>query len=163
MSYSVAYNSGTSSRTGTVTIAGQTFTVIQEGSEPSLPNPELVFEGTEEYQPGGQPYIRYLFGVTNRQVYPNEMFEATPDLPPCGLNENAPRTWVRFYSEDGAYIYGFCALSSPEDLDNIWFGLPVGTTPPNAVYITFSRSKRSVEFKNVGWVEERNPAYSQFW
>jgi formylglycine-generating enzyme required for sulfatase activity/C1A family cysteine protease len=35
VSYSVASNSGTSSRTGTVTIAGQTFTVIQSGVTPT--------------------------------------------------------------------------------------------------------------------------------
>jgi hypothetical protein len=35
-----------------------------------------------------------------------------------------------------AYIYGFCALGTPENLDLIWFAIPDGGTPPPSIYIT---------------------------
>jgi hypothetical protein len=101
-----------------------------------LPNPQLVFTGTENYQANGQRWTSYNLSVSNRRAYPAELFAAAPQLPPCGLNTNASRTWVNIYKADGTYLYGFCALSQPDDLDGIWFAVPQGSAPPSAVYIT---------------------------
>jgi len=106
---------------------------------PDLPNPELIWTGLEDYVGSdGKDYTRYLLSVVNWLEFPDELFEAAPDLLPCGLNTNASRTWVDIYQEDDTYIYGFCALDEAEDLTDIWFGLPKGTTPPECVYITLT-------------------------
>ena len=50
---------------------------------PPLPNPILFFTGQEVYETGGKQFIRYRYDVLNKDVYPNELFAAAPDLPPC--------------------------------------------------------------------------------
>ena len=105
----------------------------------NLPDPEIVIQGTEDYVDYyGNNYTRYLISVINWPDYPDEMFASSPGLPPCGLNTGASRTWVSIYSGDGSYIYGFCALSSSEHLDDIWFGIPQGDIPPKCIYITLT-------------------------
>lgn len=115
---------------------------------PDLPNPNLAFVGTEDYiGSDGNPYTRYRLTVTNWSIYPNELFESSPDLPPCGLNPNASRTWVYIYNADNSsHIYGFCALNSPEGLAGIWFGLPQGSTPPAGVYITLTDRRCNITY-----------------
>lgn len=98
-----------------------------------IPNPVIVFERTETS--GGVD--RHHLDVTNRASYPASMFALAPTLPSCaGAGGPAsPRSWVDIYNAStNAYIYGFCALGSPEDLNGIWFGVPAGTPAP-PVYI----------------------------
>jgi hypothetical protein len=64
---------------------------------PSLPNPVLVLIGTEQYEANGKQWTRYKYTVANRADYPDELFVASPDLPPCGRNSKASRTWIDFY------------------------------------------------------------------
>jgi len=99
--------------------------------------PNLVYTGSEDYTTGsGALYTRYNLDVTNWSEFPPELFVARPDLPPCGLNTNASRTWVDIYrGGDDVRLYGFCAFDSPGDLSLLWFGLPKGQTPPATVYI----------------------------
>ena len=78
----------------------------------SLPAPVL------EVQSVDPTYIN--LNVTNWAEYPTELFAARPDLPPCGLNANASRTWVDIYNSEGVRLYGFCALGVPSDLNAIW-------------------------------------------
>ena len=97
----------------------------------SLPDPVPGFVGMEPYDGG----IRYLLTVKNRTDYPDGLFAAASNLPPCGLNTNSSRTWVRIENQDGGQIYGFCALGSSDNLNSIWFGVPDGTDPPESVRI----------------------------
>jgi hypothetical protein len=101
----------------------------------TLPNPILELAGTEDYTVSGTDFTRYMIPVTNWDVYPAELFEAAPDLPPCGLNTESSRTWVDIYNQDDVRIYGFCALGAPEDLKDIWFAVEKGEAPPASVYI----------------------------
>src|SRR5262245_14279309 len=72
---------------------------------PNLPTPQLVLTGTEDYIDAfGTPFTRYNLCVNNWSAFPAELFKAAPDLPPCGLNTNASRTWVEIFG-DGQYIY----------------------------------------------------------
>lgn len=103
---------------------------------PGLPNPQLVLTGTESYTASGGHFTRYSLAVLNRAAYPADLFQAAPDLPPCGTNTNSARSWVNIYNQDGNYIYGFCALGSPEDLGDLWFAVAQGEAPPSQVYIT---------------------------
>jgi hypothetical protein len=125
---------------------------------PDLPDPELICNGWEDYVGSdGEDYTRYFLSFANWPEYPDELFEAAPDLPPCGDNPNASRTWVDIYEEDGDRIYGFCALGEAEDLTGIWFALPRGT-PPECVYITLTdRRCEEVYTSNLvcpQWIDE---------
>lgn len=100
-----------------------------------LPPPLVVLDEVETYELNGTIFERFQFDVENFSEYPQELFDAAPELPPCGSNTNASRTWVRIYdaANDG-YVYGFCALGTPANLNGIWFARPEGTAP-EAVYI----------------------------
>jgi hypothetical protein len=97
-----------------------------------FPRPRLVYNGRED----GTIYTRYNLLVTNRDDYPANLFRPAPDLAPCGLNKKSSRTWVNIYDQKGNYIYGFCALSKPSDMDRLWFAIAKGKVPPKGVYIT---------------------------
>lgn len=106
---------------------------------PKSLKPELTLKGTEEYEANGKTWIRYRLNVENWQDFPSEFFEPSPDLPPCGLNENSARAWVEIYNGDNdSYIYGFCAFSEPKDLQLTWFAVEKGSTPPSTVYIVIN-------------------------
>lgn len=63
-------------------------------------------------------------------------------------NNNSARTWVNIYNLDGSYIYGFCALSSPADMDGLWFAIAKGKTPPKSVYITLNDRRCKIILKS---------------
>ncbi|MFC1760584.1 hypothetical protein ACFL6U_00715 [Planctomycetota bacterium] len=153
----VSIAKGFSNNIGTLTLEGEIHTFAIGGQElaiddicseveespnwecyQDLPSPELVYTGTEDYTVSGNEFTRYLLSVVNRFAFPDELFAPASDLPPCDLNTNSSRTWVAIYAGDGTRIYGFCALSSAEDLDRLWFALPRGDAPPECVYITLT-------------------------
>ena len=102
------------------------------GCESDCPSPILALRSVEP----GDGSTTYNLTVTNRAVYSDALFAASPNLDPCGLNNNASRTWVDiFNAQTGAYIYGFCALGRAEDLNLIWFTRD-NESLPNSVYIT---------------------------
>jgi hypothetical protein len=76
------------------------------------------------------------------------MFAAAPALPPCGKNTKSSRTWVDIYDQGGKRLYGFCALSKPEDLGSIWFALEVGVVPPSYVYIEMTDRQTNTKYKS---------------
>src|SRR2546428_4060234 len=92
----------------------------------TLPQPQLVFAGTEDYAAGGKQWTRYKLSVCNRSEYPDAMFAPAPDLPPCGRNTKSARSWVDIYSRDGKRLYGFCALGSSDNLKLLWFAVETG-------------------------------------
>ena len=117
-------------------------------SAPALPNPVLYLTQTETFQSNGKTFIRYRYDVFNKDQYPAEMFAASPELPPCGKNANASRTWVDFYDQSGRRLYGFCALGKPSDLGSIYFSLEEGQIPPSWVYIEMKDRKTNTVYKS---------------
>jgi hypothetical protein len=115
---------------------------------PILPNPVLYLTGQEFYTTGGKNWIRYQYDVLNKDAYPAELFAAAPALPPCGLNTKSSRTWVDFFDQRGKRLYGFCALSKPEDLGNIWFAMEDGVVPPSYVYIEMTDRQTNTKYKS---------------
>jgi hypothetical protein len=102
---------------------------------PVLPNPVLYFLGQEFLTINGKQVTRYNFDVLNKSDYPDNLFEASPNLPPCGKNTKAARTWVDIYDQSGKRLNGFCALGKSADLYGICFSLDTGVIPPRWVYI----------------------------
>ena len=115
---------------------------------PPLPNPVLILTGQEYYTANGKQWIRYKYMVFNLDAYPNEMFAPAPELPPCGNNTKASRTWVDFYDSRGKRLYGFCALNGHDGLGDIWFALEEGVLPPSYVYIEMNDRKTNTKYKS---------------
>ena len=117
-------------------------------AQTALPNPVLVFTGQELYETGGKSFVRYNYAVDNSAAYPNEMFAASPQLPPCGSNTKASRTWVDIYDQRGKRLYGFCALAKPADLNGLWFALESDVVPPSWVYIEMTDRATNTKYKS---------------
>lgn len=105
---------------------------------PDLPNPELTLESVATVG----NFVRYELNVQNYEAFPDCLFAPTAEYGACGANTTPSRTWVDIYdAADDSYIFGFCALYSPTSLDNIWFAIPLGTTPPEQVYVEMTDRK----------------------
>jgi hypothetical protein len=115
---------------------------------PPLPNPVLAFLGTEEYEADGKQWTRYIYAVDNRAAYPDALFVAAPELPPCGRNTKASRTWVQIYEPGGKPLYGFCGLSNHEGLGRLWFALEQGVLPPSWIYVEITDRKTNSKYKS---------------
>jgi hypothetical protein len=115
---------------------------------PPPPNPQLYLTGTEAYTTGGKDYIRYRYDVANKDAYPTRMFAASPQLPPCGVNRSASRTWVDIFDQSGKRLNGFCAFSKPADLSQIWFALEQGVIPPSYIFIVLTDRQTKVKYKS---------------
>jgi hypothetical protein len=117
-------------------------------SAPVPPNPILYLVATETFQSNGQTFVRYKYDVFNKDAYPADMFAASPNLPPCGKNTKASRTWVDLYDQRGTRLYGFCALSKSADLSQIYFALEDGVLPPSWIYIEMTDRQTNTKYKS---------------
>jgi len=117
-------------------------------SAPVLPNPVLYFLGAEYVTINGKQFTRYHYDVLNKDQYPDNMFAASPNLPPCGANTKAARTWVDIYDQAGKRLNGFCALGKSADLGSIWFALETDVIPPSYVYIELNDRQTSTKYKS---------------
>jgi hypothetical protein len=124
------------------------FAAQSSASAPVLPNPILYFLGQEYVEINGKQITRYNFDVLNKDLYPNDLFVASPDLPPCGANTKAARTWVDIYDQSGKRLNGFCALGKSSDLGKIWFGLETSIVPPSWIYIELNDRKTNTKYKS---------------
>ena len=124
------------------------FAVQGVASAPVLPNPIIYFLGPEYVEISGKQMIRYRYDVENKNVYPDEMFAASPNLPPCGTNTKAARTWVDLYDQTGKRLNGFCAFGKSSDLSKIWFALEADKVPPSYIYIELNDRKTNTKYKS---------------
>lgn len=127
------------------------FAVEPVDSDPPIriPAPELTFLGTENYTANNRQWVRYNLSITNWAQFPDELFASAPNLPPCGSNTNASRTWVYIYNaRDDAYIYGYCVFSSSQKLQSFSFSIAQGALPPQAVYIVLIDRQENVDYRS---------------
>jgi tetratricopeptide (TPR) repeat protein len=123
-----------------VLLAGLLVLAAAARAAEQMPAPVLQFDGAAEVQAQGRAWVKYRLSVVNRSIFGAELFAPAPELPPCGTNQKASRTWVNVHDGDGsgARLYGFCALRSADELGKLWFTLPKGKKPPSSVYITLT-------------------------
>lgn len=133
-------------------VAGLVLMALSTGgattAQPPLPNPMLIFIGPEYVEISGKQWTRYKYAVDNASDYPNELFAASPELPPCGTNTKASRTWVDIYDSTGKRLNGFCALGSRDGLGKLWFALESDVIPPSWIYIELNDRKTSTKYKS---------------
>jgi len=113
-----------------------------------LPNPVLYFLAPEHFSTNGKDFVRYKFAVDNSTVYPDSLFAAAPDLPPCGSNTNSSRTWVDIFDSRGKRLHGFCALGKSSNLNGIWFAVEQDVVPPSYVYIEMTDRQTNKKYKS---------------
>lgn len=109
-----------------------------DGCPGTLISPVVSYTGMSEYSNAEGDWVQYTLRVVNLADYPARLFVPDSDLPPCGSNPSASRTWVNIFSRDGTYLYGYCAISSPDDLAEISFALHAGAAPPAEVTVEFN-------------------------
>ncbi|HXI24874.1 MAG TPA: caspase family protein, partial [Pyrinomonadaceae bacterium] len=118
------------------------------GSSSAIPSPIIVFAGVESRQSKGKSISRYTFTVLNSEDYPVDLFVASPNLPPCGMNSKASRTWVDIFDAGGKRFYGFCALENLRGSGNLWFDLSQDVAPPNSIYIELTDRKTGKKYRS---------------
>lgn len=142
----------TVAKKATVIITGFVLAALVTGGASSaqrkLPNPVLVLTGHESFVANGRQWIRYNYVVDNMGAYPDELFAPAPDMPPCGKNTKAARTWVDLYEQGGKRLYGFCAFGSSKDLGKIWFALESDKLPPSWIYIEMTDRRTNTKYKS---------------
>jgi hypothetical protein len=133
-----------------LTVVSFVFVLTTQSSvaAPPPPNPVLYLLGQEYFDSGGKNFVRYRFDVLNKDVYPNDMFAKSPELPPCGANTQAARTWVDVYDMSGKRLQGFCGFGKSSDLGTIWFAMEVDKIPPSWIYIELNDRKTNTKYKS---------------
>lgn len=112
------------------------------------PNPVVILLPPAFFEQGGKQWTRYNLMVVNFDAYPNELFAASPKLPPCGQNTNAARTWVEITDSRGKRLYGFCALATNNDLTKLWFALETDIVPPSYVVVVLNDRLTNKTYKS---------------
>lgn len=129
------------------------FIPVTPSCNKTFPEPELFFTGKTEKTINGVEFISYSLSINNKQDYPDYLFAASPSLPPCGLNSNSSRTWVHIFEDDeddtDDYIYGFCALSSGDQLDKLWFAHKKTDPAPSMVNVVLKDRLCNKEYKSA--------------
>ncbi len=117
--------------------------------KPGLFVPELALLGAEDKTTNGKPFTWVTFTIVNWNKFSPELFKPAPNLPPCGKNSNAARTWLSIYNADNNnYIYGYCALQSPTGLKDFGYAIPESQTPPRRVYIVLSDRQTNTTYQS---------------
>jgi len=86
-------------------------------------HPEIVLREVDQQCKAG--YQVHYFEILNPMDFPSELFYEAPDLPPCGTNTRASRSWVEIRnSEDMWVVASFCYFDTIEDLLRAGINLP---------------------------------------
>jgi hypothetical protein len=93
--------------------------------------------------------VRYRIAVTNYAAFRRELFVPAPGLPPCGPNYRSARTWVDIYRVPRGRLHGFCDLTGPQQLQQLWFALPVGSQPPATVVVLISDRQSNTHYRSA--------------
>lgn len=64
-----------------------------------VPKPVLEWQNfnVKTQQVNGVSVNAFRFGISNWKSFSSELFAAAPDLPACGSNKNASRTWLTIH------------------------------------------------------------------
>ena len=113
------------------------------------PEPDSLFNWSGVFHSGGKNWSRYRFDVLNKDVYPDDMFAASPALPPCGSQHKAARTWVDFYDQSWKAIEGLLRVRQVcgSRYDLVRNGRS-DVIPPSWIYIEMNDRKTNTKYKS---------------
>lgn len=100
-----------------------------------LPKPQIRLVAVTDASSNGYAVRSYEIEVVNRADFPNDLFQESPALPPCGKNPNAARTWINIYNERSGRIYGWCAIKENGELASLRFNLPESAPQPKKLFL----------------------------
>jgi hypothetical protein len=113
------------------------------------PQPLLSFKGTETMIIRGEEFVAYNLTINNWKDFTADLFLPAPDLPPCGLNKNASRTWVTIYNaKNDSAIYSYCGMNSPKELSSFSFRVKKGDKPPERVYVSIDDRRKGTKYRS---------------
>ncbi|WP_452223652.1 hypothetical protein [Lacinutrix chionoecetis] len=115
--------------------SSQTFGVPRFFSSSVIPNPILGFTKKETITVRQLKFLKIHLSVQNWDAYTDAFFKASPQLPPCGKNKNASRTWLEIYDDKGKRLYGYCAINTNKRLQDFSFAVPLSKPIPNTCHI----------------------------
>lgn len=104
-------------------------------NKPGNEKPILQFTKKEAQVIRGNRFTRIYLSIQNWDAFPDDLFRASPELPPCGQNRNASRTWLNIFNAEGQRLYGYCGFGKNENLQNFSFAIRAGQPLPSACYV----------------------------
>jgi hypothetical protein len=110
------------------------------------PNPILAYTRKESSEVRGVRFNRIHLSIKNWDIFPDALFKASPELPPCGLNKKASRTWLEILDDKGKKLYGYCAFSKNKNLQKFSFAVRADKPLPKACYIALWDRKTNRRF-----------------
>jgi peptidoglycan hydrolase-like protein with peptidoglycan-binding domain len=128
-------------------VAGPSMIVADDTIPPTIPNPVLVFVSKTDFPMSGTTYTNYKLSVTNWSLFPSSLFVPSTALPLCG--SPSMRTRVNIYNGvTGAYLYGYCALTSPQSLANLYVNVLKNDASPQTIYVTIDDRQTNTVYRS---------------
>jgi hypothetical protein len=133
---------------------------LAQGSD--TPNPVLIWKSASPTTGSdGQSYIGITLGISNYAKYGSEMFAVAPQLPPCGSNKNASRSWLNVYDAGtGKQIYAYCAVNGSSMLRTFSFNLKRENVPQGIYVVLDDRASNKTYKSNCVGTLDGKPCQS---
>jgi hypothetical protein len=128
-------------------VAGLIF-INDVSAQTNIPSPKLSFVGTQDVINGENTRTIYWLSVDNRAEFADELFEESPDLPPCGRNTKSSRSWIQVNDSGGGQLYAFCAIKSTSELNKLSFTVRKDDIVPELVYIVITDRKTKKKYSS---------------
>ncbi|WP_234572778.1 hypothetical protein [Rhodohalobacter sp. 614A] len=116
------------------------------GKNTADPKPVLHFTKKENTNIRGTNFTRIHLSIRNWDAFSDGLFSASPELPPCGRNTRASRTWVDIFDDEGQKLYGYCGFGKNENLQNFSFARRAGQPLPATCYVVLWDRKTNKKF-----------------
>lgn len=116
------------------------------GKNTADPKPVLHFTKKENTNIRGTNFTRIHLSIRNWDAFSDDLFRASPQLPPCGRNTRASRTWLDIFNDQGQKLYGYCGFGKNENLQNFSFARRAGHPLPATCYVVLWDRKTNKKF-----------------
>lgn len=121
---------------------------VRNLSKVPVPNLKLLSVNEKSETVNGKTVNLFTFGIVNWKSFPDELFAAAPDLPACGANKTASRTWLTIYDfQTGAAFNSNCGFVKSENLKTFAFNID-GANLPDCVYVTLTDRESEKIYKS---------------
>jgi hypothetical protein len=113
---------------------------------------KLYLEEVSPFSSGEDNWFTYHLRITNTDIIPEDMFASAPDLPACGLNEEASRTYMHIYDQNDTLLTTYCGIESPDELEAFAFNINAANPQPEMLKIELE-DRRCYSLHESVWVD----------